>query len=163
MFNPCFGGLVGQVTPPAGTSAPHHLFQSLFWWIGRSGPPNAPVHAADLAVSILVLVDWSVRSPRWEREGKRKRRFNPCFGGLVGQVSSPGPLVPRLLRFQSLFWWIGRSGSNPRSWRSRRYSFQSLFWWIGRSGSLPSSECSLIVSFQSLFWWIGRSGQQRAE
>ena len=133
-FNPCFGGLVGQV-PEAQKG-----------WLGWR------------TVSILVLVDWSVRSGMSGARIPDRTRFNPCFGGLVGQVVSWVGIGRCWGWFQSLFWWIGRSGNPAGITGIVVFPFQSLFWWIGRSGRILCTRDLQVSMFQSLFWWIGRSG-----
>ena len=60
-FNPCCSGLVGETQ-------------------------NAREDRSGLGVSILVVVDWSVRRTKQGCGGKRYIGFNPCCSGLVGET-----------------------------------------------------------------------------
>ena len=206
-FNPCFGGLVGQVLERARMRQLVPEFQSLFWWIGRSGPSTCggssscfasfnpcfgglvgqvlrrgEVRPGSEEVSILVLVDWSVRYGRAGRvshihrvsilvlvdwsvrlgfspsAGRLRRCFNPCFGGLVGQVTRSNAELPTVAKFQSLFWWIGRSGNSMNRDCLGDWMFQSLFWWIGRSGAaqVHRQQGAPLVSILVLVDWSVR-------
>ncbi len=114
-FNPCCGGLV------ASTLA--HLLGI----------------AADLPVSILVVVDWS--------------RQLSCQRIARGRAHGVSILV--------VVDW-----SRQRRYRAqpRRIDvpFQSLLWWIGRvNTSFAGSKTTSLAKFQSLLWWIGRVNDLR--
>jgi len=81
-------------------------------------------------VSILVLVDFSLKLEKREGKQEREESFNPCFGGFFSKTME---LEQR---------GIDRNGFNPcfggffsktlksEGRRSKWQMFQSLFWWI---------------------------------
>ena len=180
-FNPCFGGSVSTTRLPDSHRSRPHCFNPCF---GGSVSTTLCDHALELGaalVSILVLVDRSLRQPWAACEGVIRWCFNPCFGGSVsttvhqlarlgalGQVSIL-VLVDRSLRpalaaaarsleelFQSLFWWIGLYDQGLPLANAPDSQFQSLFWWIGLYDDHPLQALNpATLAFQSLFWWIG--------
>ena len=143
-FNPCCGGSVAS-TRTGGMDRPRvRRFQSLLWWIGRvnsdapwttrcgpdvgfnpccgglvaSTPCDRRAACKLMAVSILVVVDWS-------RQHGRRSVSNDI-----------------LAAFQSLLWWIGRVNRIGRGRQSPAPArFQSLLWWIGRVNTITVGIC----------------------
>ena len=159
-FNPCFSGS-GALANWAGVpSLSGDEFQSLFFWIWRSGPlsrcrkvrrrrgfnpcfsgsgalasDDEALSGGGEPVSILVFLDLAL----WPRGGRfvdhSQHCFNPCFSGSGALAACPEFARECLCRFQSLFFWIWRSGSGTNTWGSNSEArFQSLFFWIWRSG-----------------------------
>jgi len=106
-FNPCFGGSVSSTQRLLTQNVCARVFQSLFWWIGLFD--GVLIHKLELIehVSILVLVDRSLRPRHFSRHGMCTMSFNPCFGGSVSSTYTQ--IFHDILfgGFQSLFWWIG--------------------------------------------------------
>ena len=88
-FNPCFGGLVGQVIRPRSLPDTAAGFQSLFWWIGRSGNDGAEPNCFRYHCFNPCFGGLVGQVLFYHRIFLSSPGFNPCFGGLVGQVARP--------------------------------------------------------------------------
>ena len=102
------------------------MFQSLLWWMLLSGTGEAyhggrrsqcfnPCCGGCCSAASAVC-----RDPRRTDSG-----FNPCSGGCCSRLGRRRPRRCRLLRFQSLFWWMLLSGlaCRPvRRWGPRSFN-----------------------------------------
>ena len=164
-FNPCFSGSGALALTPEHNEYIAPPFQSLFFWIWRSGQRGFPALVSAENVSILVFLDLAL----WPgRTGPAVGPHYPVsilvFLDLALWLVVRGVhytrIVPvSILVFLDLALWRELAARITNAGQG----FQSLFFWIWRSGSERGvAELLVYPSFQSLFFWIWRSGHQTA-
>ena len=113
-------------------------FQSLLSWIGFKDFVTYRTTKGNVAVSILVVVDWVQRQRRADIRAAHLMGFNPCCRGLGSKTCREKSLhdVEVVVSILVVVDWVQRLWSFVVAARIFR-KFQSLLSWIGFKDPLP--------------------------
>jgi len=102
-FNPCFGGFFSKTNEGSGNRLLNHCFNPCFGGFFSKTRSYITCFSAVVLVSILVLVDFSLKQKLGKRYYIKNDCFNPCFGGFFSKTSCANTCVFSVSCFNPCF------------------------------------------------------------
>ena len=156
-FNPYSFGCVAESVILLFDVSPCNQFQSLFFWMCRWKITRRWNIFQTRMVSILILLDVSLKVPCKIYGFDWKGSFNPYSFGCVAEREFLFLNSKPIDLFQSLFFWMCRWKISDTRFEHNHLSFNPYsFGCVAERILIRSNENFKINEFQSLFFWMCR-------